>query len=68
MCCCILRRQLAAASCGSGNVSLASYRPELVSVPDAVADCPAIESLLPPDARSFVEEYQERMLETAGIV
>ena len=48
----------------SGNVNLAAYQEELLSVPDDVRDCPMVSDVLPAGARHYLEAYQERMLRT----
>ena len=48
----------------SGNVNLAAYQEELLSVPDDVRDCPLVSDVLPAGARHYLEAYHERMLRT----
>jgi hypothetical protein len=46
--------------------SLASYQPELVSVPADIRGCPDLSTLLPPSDRHFLEEKTELMIKAEG--
>ena len=48
------------------NDSLASYQPELVSVPADIRGCPDLSTLLPPSDRHFLEEKTELMIKAEG--
>ena len=48
------------------TVGLASYRRDLVSLPDSVLGSPLVTSLARGSARVALEEYQERMLREPG--
>ena len=48
------------------NDSLASYQPELVSVPADIRGCPDLSTLLPPSDRHFLEEKTELMIKPEG--
>ena len=65
-------RQLLQGRCAydarTGPVSLAPFKLDLLSLPADTADSPDVMELLPPDARSYLEGYQERMLEHPDVV
>lgn len=51
---------------GTASETLASYRSELVSIPQEVHSCPNLYDVLPGDDRQFLEEESELMLKPEG--
>ncbi len=49
---------------GTASETLASYRSELVSIPQEVSSCPDLWTVLPGDDRQFLEEESELMLKS----
>ena len=50
---------------GCGD-TFAPYRAELVSAPASAADAPTLASILPAEARRFLDGFSEQMLLTPG--